>query len=83
MGPALTHALKSEGMAERGGQTIVSESAFKFVKNLYRATELIDETNGEKFYDVTELIGEGVKTRSDALQLRANISNQTYNKISQ
>jgi len=31
---------------------------------------------------IEKLIGEGVKTRADALAIRGNISNETYNKIS-
>ena len=43
VGPALTQALASEGMAEKGGQTIVSEEAFSHVRNLYKAKELVDK----------------------------------------
>ena len=34
VGPALTNALSSEEHATAGGQIIVSETAFKFVKNM-------------------------------------------------
>lgn len=83
VGPALTQALSSEGMAKQGGQTIVSDEAFQLVSKIYKATELIETKTGKKFHDIESLIGEGVKAISDALQMRANISNQTYNKISQ
>ncbi len=37
---------------------------------------------GERFYLIHHLVGEGIKTRADALVLRSNISADTYNKIS-
>ena len=80
VGPALTYALKSEENATAGGQIIVSDTAFKYVRRFYSSEELIND-NGEKFYKVLKLVGEGVKTRADALVLRSNISAETYHKI--
>lgn len=60
----------------------MSDEAFQLVSKIYKATELIETKTGKKFHDIESLIGEGVKAISDALQMRANISNQTYNKIS-
>jgi predicted amino acid racemase len=90
IGTALVYALRSEAQATAGGQILVSETAFKYVRKLYSATEKISEPDldhhnpgGEKFYQIRDLIGEGIKTRADALVLRSNISNETYIKISQ
>ena len=68
-------------MAVKGGQTIVHSSAFDMVKSLYKYEELTDDKN-EKYYDVLALTGEGVKARSEALEMRAHISPQTYIKMS-
>lgn len=81
VGPALTFALKSEENATAGGQIIVSETAFKYVRRFYSSDELTND-HGEKFYKIIKLVGEGVKTRADALVLRSNISAETYHKIS-
>jgi len=80
VGPALTYALKSEENATAGGQIIVSETAFKYVRRFYSSEELTND-HGEKFYKINKLVGEGVKTRADALVLRSNISAETYHKI--
>ena len=80
VGSALTYALKSEGEADGGGQILVSETAFKYVEDQYEA-DLRKSDKDEKFYLIKKLIGEGVKTRADALVLRSNISSETYNKI--
>lgn len=82
VGPALTWALKSEGMAEAGGQILVSDSAFRFVNKIYQAEEKANG-KGERFYLVKNQKYEGVKTRADALVLRSNISTETYNKIAE
>lgn len=90
IGTALVYALRSEAQATSGGQIIVSETAFKYVRKLYSAVEILSEPDldhhnpgNEKFYQILKLIGEGIKTRADALVLRGNISNETYLKISQ
>ncbi len=70
VGPALTYALKSEGQATSGGQIIVSETAFKHVRSLYKAEEILSDKN-EKFYLIDKLIGEGIKTRAEALAIRS------------
>ena len=41
MGPALTWALDSEGEATAGGQIIVSETAFAWVRECYDAREIV------------------------------------------
>jgi hypothetical protein len=41
VGAALTFALDSEGEATAGGQIIVSESAFQWVREFYEAREII------------------------------------------
>lgn len=81
MGEALSYALKSEGEATSGGQIIVSETAFKYVRDIYEAKEILSKKQ-EKFFRIIQLIGEGVKTRADALVMRSNITNDTLNKIS-
>lgn len=40
VGPALSHALNSEGEATAGGQIIVSETAYRFVRNYYEGVEI-------------------------------------------
>lgn len=72
VGSALTHALKSEEQATAGGQIIVSETAFKYVKNqYYEGEEIISEEN-KKFYRVTKVII-GVRGRADAVLLKSQI----------
>ena len=58
----------------------MSHSAYKYVQEFYEADLIEDE--GEKYYDTPKLKGEGVRTKSESLALRANISNQTYTQIS-
>ena len=70
VGNALTLALKSEENATAGGQTIVNESAFRFVTKYYSYEKEIITDKNEKFYRNPKLIGEGVKTRADALAIR-------------
>ena len=50
------------------------------MKRFYSSEELTND-HGEKFYKINKLVGEGVKTRADALVLRSNISAETYHKI--
>ena len=59
---------------------MVSETAFQHVTEMYQA-EVNTNKLGEKFYLISKLIGEGIKTRADALVLRSNISSETYSKI--
>ena len=61
---------------------MVSETAFQHVTEMYQA-EVNTNKLGEKFYLISKLIGEGIKTRADALVLRSNISSETYSKIAQ
>jgi class 3 adenylate cyclase len=56
VGSALTYALKSEGEATEGGQIIVSETAYKYVRDFYQSREIISD-KGEKFYHVEMLTG--------------------------
>ena len=83
VGDALTYALKSEGCCTSGGQIVVSETAFRFVSDVYTNDKIVatDDGKDENFHLIKKLIGEGIKTRSDALALRGNISSETYNKI--
>lgn len=69
VGPALSHALNSEGEATAGGQIIVSDSAYRFVKNFYEGVE-IENSSGKKFYRVTK-VKEGVRGRADAILLKS------------
>jgi adenylate cyclase 10 len=50
------------------------------VRQHYKAREIISDEN-EKFYHVEELVGQGVKSKSEALAIRAGISDETYLKI--
>jgi len=59
VGPALTSALKSEEQATAGGQIIVSETAFKYVKSMfYDGIEIISDEK-KKFYRITK-VREGI-----------------------
>lgn len=49
---------------------------------MYQAQENSNKL-GEKFHLIQKLIGEGVKTRTDAIAMRSNISSETYSKIAQ
>ena len=69
VGPALSHALNSEGEATAGGQIIVSETAYRFVKNFYEAAE-IESDHGRKYYRVSK-VKEGVRGRADAILLKS------------
>ena len=58
IGDSLSQALASEGMCTSGGQIVVSETAFKHVKDYFNnAVELTSTENGAKFYRVTNLTG--------------------------
>ena len=79
VGQALTNALKSEEQATGGGQIIVSESAFKHVKNqFYDGIEIISEEN-KKFYRVTKVII-GVSGRADAVLMKSQVK---YDRMAQ
>jgi class 3 adenylate cyclase len=72
VGPALTYALKSEEQATAGGQILVSETAFKYVKNqFYEGEEIVSDEN-KKFYRVTG-VKVGVRGRADAVLLKSQI----------
>ena len=51
---------------------MVSESAFKHVKNIYYEGDEIINEEGKKFYRVTR-VQEGVRGRADAVLLKASI----------
>lgn len=69
VGSALTFALESEEQATEGGQIIVSDTAFKHVKNqYYEGAEIISKTNN-KFYRVTK-VKESVRGRADAILIK-------------
>ena len=68
VGPALTNALSSEEHASAGGQIIVSETAFKFVKNIYYEGEYAEDTT--KYY-LVKSVKEGVRGRADAILMKA------------
>ena len=72
IGPALLSALGSEGCATGGGQIVISDTAFKYVKDKYvEGKELINE-EGKKFYLFTN-IKEGIRGRADAVLLKSSI----------
>jgi hypothetical protein len=71
VGSALTNALKSEEQATEGGQIIVSDTAFRYVKNQYYDGVEIND-HGKKFYRVLDVI-EGVGGRADAVLLKSQI----------
>jgi class 3 adenylate cyclase len=70
VGSALVHALSSEEQATAGGQILVSESAFKHVKNIYYEGDEIINEEGKKFYRIKR-VNEGVRGRADAVLLKA------------
>jgi len=86
VGESLTLALGSEECATAGGQIIVAEAAYKYVptdsknRKYYEGTEIIAKGGG-KFYKIEGLTGEGVKTRSDALLLRSQITADRFTRI--
>ena len=62
----------SEGCATGGGQIVISDTAFKYVKDKYvEGKELINE-EGKKFYLFTK-VKEGVRGRADAVLLKSSI----------
>ena len=72
VGTALTYALASEEQATAGGQIIVSDTAFRYVKNqYYEGTEIISKEN-KKFYRITNVVL-GVRGRADAVLLKSQI----------
>ena len=70
VGSALVNALSSEEQATAGGQILISESAFKHVKNVYYEGDEIINEEGKKFYRLTRVC-EGVRGRADAVLLKA------------
>lgn len=69
VGPALLHALNSEGVATGGGIVIVHESAFQHVsEELYRGTEIIKD--GQTYYKLDlKFRGRGIKIKSDVMKI--------------
>ena len=56
VGTAHGYALASEGECTSGGQIVVSNTAFKYVKNhYYDGVEITNAETGHKFYRVTEV----------------------------
>ena len=75
IGDSLKQALASEGMCERGGQIVVSNEAYRHVREYFTATELQDNEK-QMFYRVSKLSGQSVKIRADANLLRNEIMKQ-------
>ena len=48
IGEALMWALRSEGQALGGGQIIVAEAAFQYVREYFKAKELVDEESVDR-----------------------------------
>ena len=70
-------ALQSEGMATGGGQIIVAEPCFMYVKD-YFAAEMKQDAEGNKFYLVENRSkGNRVKITSESIKMRAKFSPQT------
>ena len=73
-------ALGSEGEATGGGQIIVSDTAFKYVRDkYYEGTEIISE-EGKKFYLVTKVLA-GIRGRADAVLLKQQMKLDRVAKI--
>ena len=72
IGDSLSQALGSEGMCECGGQIVVSDQAFKLVKDYFAATKLT-APDGQAFFRVSKITGQSVKIRADANLLRNEI----------
>ena len=62
-------AFGSEECCTAGGQTVVSESAFKYVKDKYYEGHEIINDEGKKFYKVMK-VREGIRGRADAVLLK-------------
>jgi class 3 adenylate cyclase len=73
VGPALTFALKSEEQATAGGQILVSETAFRFVRNQYYVGEELVNEEGQKFFRVASVI-QGIRGRADAVLLKSQMN---------
>ena len=72
IGEALSDALKSEGMASAGGQTIVAEPCFTHVKLYFKAKEMLGEEDHKKYYLIdNKYQGQRVKISSEALKMRS------------
>ena len=83
IGEALMLALHSEGMAESGGQIIVAEPCFKYVKEFFKAKQLADD-KGHKFYLIDKSHqGPRVKITADAMKLRQQFSSEVLSRIQQ
>ena len=74
IGDSLSQALASEGMCTSGGQIVVSQNAYRYVREYFeKAATVLTREDNVKFYRVTMLTGQSVKIRADANLLRNEI----------
>ena len=79
VGDAMKQACDSEGMAECGGQTIISSKVKELVEKYYTLIPAKESTehpsNGNKFYVIDPHVqGEKLKTKSEAYLIRTRFS---------
>ena len=82
VGSALTDALKSEGCSSSGGEVIVASSAFMYVREYFKATEIVNQ-DGDTFHkiDLTFIPAKKAKTKADGIRLVAQITEAELIKI--
>lgn len=83
IGEALVWALKSEGNATGGGQIVVAEAAFQYVREYFKAKEIVSEENpNHKFYLVDyKHQGLRVKIQADSMKLRSQFTSEILTRI--
>ena len=69
-------ALKSEGMATGGGEVIVSDKCYNYVRGFYKAKSMIDpeSENGDRYHLIDLRAANNanrVKISSDAIKMRS------------
>lgn len=82
VGEALSDALKSEGLATSGGQTIVASSCYVQVHKYFKQKESLRDEDGKEYILVDNMYNEQrVRISSDAMRIRSQFSSTVLEKI--